>query len=64
VFHFETSQTGWLSAIPYLAMAVVLQVAGHLADWLLKRGFMSRTNIRKLFNCGAFLSQVTVLYYS
>ncbi|KAJ0180066.1 hypothetical protein K1T71_004657 [Dendrolimus kikuchii] len=57
VFHFETSQTGWLSAVPYLAMAIVLQVAGHMADWLLKRGVMSRTNIRKLFNCGAFLSQ-------
>lgn len=57
VFHFETSQTGWLSAVPYLAMAIVLQVAGHMADWFLRRGVMSRTNIRKLFNCGAFLSQ-------
>ncbi|XP_037299293.1 sialin isoform X2 [Manduca sexta] len=57
VYKFETSQTGWLSAVPYLAMAVVLQVAGHAADWLLQRGLLSRTNIRKLFNCGAFLSQ-------
>ncbi|CAB3243765.1 unnamed protein product [Arctia plantaginis] len=57
VFKFETSQTGWLSATPYLAMAIVLQVAGHIADWILRRGLMSRTNIRKLFNCGAFLSQ-------
>ncbi|CAH2075080.1 unnamed protein product, partial [Iphiclides podalirius] len=57
VFKFETSQTGWLSAVPYLAMAVVLQFAGHLADWMLRRGTLSRTNIRKLFNCGAFLAQ-------
>ncbi|CAG4958814.1 unnamed protein product [Parnassius apollo] len=57
VFKFETSQTGWLSAVPYLAMAIVLQFAGHLADWLLKKGILSRTNIRKIFNCGAFLSQ-------
>ncbi|KAL0892421.1 hypothetical protein ABMA27_015534 [Loxostege sticticalis] len=57
VFKFETSQTGWLSAVPYLAMAIVLQVAGHMADWLLRRRVLSRTNIRKLFNCGAFISQ-------
>ncbi|KAL4707028.1 hypothetical protein ACJJTC_000455 [Scirpophaga incertulas] len=61
VFHFETSQTGFLSAVPYLAMAIVLQVAGHLADWLLRKGFMSRTSIRKLFNCGAFLSQTVFM---
>uniref|UniRef100_A0A2A4JIN8 Major facilitator superfamily (MFS) profile domain-containing protein n=2 Tax=Heliothis virescens TaxID=7102 RepID=A0A2A4JIN8_HELVI len=61
VFKFETSQTGWLSAVPYLAMAIVLQVAGHAADWLLRRGVMSRTNIRKLFNCGAFLSQTVFM---
>ncbi|GBP09404.1 Vesicular glutamate transporter 1 [Eumeta japonica] len=57
VFKFETSQTGWLSALPYLAMAAVLQIAGHLADWILRQGWMSRTNVRKLFNCSAFLAQ-------
>ncbi|XP_013178070.1 PREDICTED: vesicular glutamate transporter 1 isoform X1 [Papilio xuthus] len=57
VFKFETSSAGWVSALPYLAMALVLQVAGHLSDWLLRRGTFSRTNIRKIFNCGAFLSQ-------
>ncbi|XP_068630357.1 vesicular glutamate transporter 1 isoform X2 [Battus philenor] len=61
VFKFETSQTGWLSAVPYLAMAIVLQFAGHLADWLLKRGTFTRTNIRKIFNCGAFLSQTVFM---
>lgn len=61
VYKFETSATGWLSAIPYLAMAVTLQGAGHLADCLLRRGLLSRTNIRKLFNCGAFLSQTVFM---
>ncbi|VVC93388.1 unnamed protein product [Leptidea sinapis] len=51
--HFETSQTGWLSAVPYLAMAMVLQVSGHLADWLMVLGVTSRTNVRKWFTCGA-----------
>ncbi|XP_031769341.2 vesicular glutamate transporter 1 isoform X1 [Galleria mellonella] len=57
VFKFETSQTGWVAAIPYLAMGIMLQVAGQLSDWLLRKSIMTRTNIRKLFNCGAFLSQ-------
>ncbi|XP_012544235.1 sialin isoform X1 [Bombyx mandarina] len=61
VYKFETSATGWLSAIPYLAMAATLQGAGHLADCLLRRGLLSRTNIRKLFNCGAFLSQTVFM---
>ncbi|KAG7299633.1 hypothetical protein JYU34_016620 [Plutella xylostella] len=61
VFKFETSQTGWLAAVPYLAMAIVLQVAGHLADWLLSNGKLSRTNIRKLFNCGAFVAQTVFM---
>lgn len=63
VFKFETSSAGWVSALPYLAMALTLQVAGHLADCLLRRGTFSRTNIRKIFNCGAFLSQVGVYLY-
>ncbi|XP_050679814.1 vesicular glutamate transporter 1 isoform X2 [Leptidea sinapis] len=57
VFKFETSQTGWLSAVPYLAMAMVLQVSGHLADWLMVLGVTSRTNVRKWFTCGAFIAQ-------
>lgn len=61
VFKFQTSQTGFMSAVPYLAMAIVLQVAGHMADWLLKMRILSRTNIRKLFNCGAFLSQTVFM---
>lgn len=64
VFHFETSQTGWLSAAPYLAMAIVLQFAGHLADWLLMKNIWSRTTIRKIFNCGAFLAQTVFMVFA
>ncbi|XP_060801007.1 vesicular glutamate transporter 1 isoform X2 [Amyelois transitella] len=57
VFKFEISQTGFLSAVPYLAMALVLQGAGHAADLLMRRRILTRTNVRKLFNCTAFLAQ-------
>lgn len=57
-FHIELSSTGMLSALPYLAMAIVLQLAGHLADRLRTRNLMTTTNVRKSFNCGAFIAQV------
>lgn len=58
---FDLSDAGLLSALPYLAMAIVLQMAGHLADCLRSRRFISTTVVRKLFNCGAFLSQTTFM---
>ncbi|CAB3387735.1 Hypothetical predicted protein [Cloeon dipterum] len=58
---FDLKDAGLLSALPYLAMAAVLQMAGHLADWLRSKEFISTTGVRKLFNCGAFISQTTFM---
>ncbi|XP_059471952.1 sialin-like [Neocloeon triangulifer] len=58
---FDLKDAGLLSALPYLAMAAVLQLAGHLADWLRSKQFISTTAVRKLFNCGAFVSQTTFM---
>ncbi|KAJ9573903.1 hypothetical protein L9F63_008702 [Diploptera punctata] len=54
---FQLEKTGFMSALPYLVMAIVLQFAGHLADWLRSKGILTTTQVRKLFNCGAFISQ-------
>ncbi|XP_071442476.1 vesicular glutamate transporter 1-like [Hetaerina americana] len=65
---FDLNKAGFLSALPYLVMTIVLQMAGYLADYLralsltVKRGntvayILSTTGVRKIFNCGAFLSQ-------
>lgn len=45
-------------------MAIVLQVAGHLADWLQRKRIMNTTNVRKLLNCSAFLAQVFFIEYN
>ena len=34
-----------MSALPYLVMAIVLQFAGHLADWLRSRGILTTTQV-------------------
>ncbi|PNF25429.1 hypothetical protein B7P43_G08787 [Cryptotermes secundus] len=58
---FELEKTGVMSALPYLVMAIVLQFAGHLADWLRSKGILTTTQVRKLFNCGAFISQTVFM---
>ncbi|GFG28742.1 hypothetical protein Cfor_02989 [Coptotermes formosanus] len=58
---FELEKTGVMSALPYLVMAIVLQFAGHLADWLRSSGILTTTQVRKLFNCGAFISQTVFM---
>ncbi|XP_067000877.2 sialin [Anabrus simplex] len=55
--HFDLKDAGFMSALPYLVMAIILQFAGHLADWLVARDILNLTNLRKVFTCGAFLSQ-------
>ena len=39
-----------MSALPYLAMVIVVQIGGRLADFIRAGGMMSTTAVRKLFN--------------
>ncbi|XP_044258785.1 vesicular glutamate transporter 2.2-like [Tribolium madens] len=55
VLNFDLSTTGYLTAIPYLAMAIMIQVSGHLADRLMEKKVFTTTQVRKIFNCGAFI---------
>lgn len=53
----ELGTTGILSAIPYLAMALMLPISGHFADRLREKGVLSTTSVRKIFNCSGFIAQ-------
>jgi len=59
----EIHQAGLISALPYVAMALTVQGAGILADYL-RCKFMSTTNVRKIFTCGAFVSQTIFMLAS
>lgn len=54
---YDLNQTGFLSAAPYLAMGILLFVAGYMADIFQVKGWLTTTQVRKYFNCGAFLFQ-------
>uniref|UniRef100_A0A7G3ATP0 Putative permease of the major facilitator superfamily protein n=1 Tax=Lutzomyia longipalpis TaxID=7200 RepID=A0A7G3ATP0_LUTLO len=59
--NFELEKTGFISAIPYLAMGCLLGVSGYLADWSQIKGYLTTTQVRKYFNCGAFLAQTVFM---
>ena len=58
VLDYSLDTAGFLSAFPYILMAVVVQISGYLADTIRAGGRLSTTHIRKLFTCGAYIGQV------
>ncbi|KAG8227727.1 hypothetical protein J437_LFUL008009 [Ladona fulva] len=64
---FDLKKAGFFSALPYLAMAIILQISGQLADYMRSLSVESggtktsriftTTYVRKIFNCSAFLCQ-------
>ncbi|GJQ86527.1 hypothetical protein Trydic_g10427 [Trypoxylus dichotomus] len=61
MLNFDLGQTGIMSAIPYLAMAIMMQFSGHSADWFRERGILTTTQVRKIYNCSAFVAQTVFL---
>jgi len=62
VLKLSVIESGVMSAVPYLFMAVVVQCAGRIADFLRQKSILSTTNVRKLFNTIGFLSQSIFLF--
>ncbi|XP_044004830.1 vesicular glutamate transporter 2.2-like [Aphidius gifuensis] len=57
VLHFGIVETGFLSALPYLGMTIIIIFSGHLADILRSKNYLTTTQVRKIFTCGAFIGQ-------
>ncbi|KAJ8316412.1 hypothetical protein KUTeg_006426 [Tegillarca granosa] len=56
--HYKIYNAGFLAAVPYLIMGIVVMTSGHLADLLRERFKISTTLVRKAFTCGAFGCQI------
>ncbi|XP_065056227.1 vesicular glutamate transporter 2.1-like isoform X2 [Rhopilema esculentum] len=54
---FDLQKAGFLAALPYLIMTLVVQTGGQLADFLRSSGRMSTTTVRKLFTAFGFMFQ-------
>ncbi|XP_065056219.1 sialin-like isoform X3 [Rhopilema esculentum] len=57
VLKFDLQKAGFLSALPYLIMTIMIQIGGQLADFLRSSGRMSTTTVRKLFTAIGFMGQ-------
>ncbi|CDW57294.1 vesicular glutamate transporter [Trichuris trichiura] len=57
VLHFELQKTGFVSAIPYLTMGILLQVSGILAHCIQKKFQLRLVILRKLMTSGGLLVQ-------
>ncbi|KYQ50598.1 Vesicular glutamate transporter 2 [Trachymyrmex zeteki] len=53
-FGMPLVETGVIGSLPHLLMTMIVPCGGLLADYLRKRGIMTTTNVRKIFNCGGF----------
>lgn len=60
-FGFDIAKSGILSAIPYIAMSMMLQVAGYLSDWVRIKGYWTTGQTRRYFNCLAFIGQAVFM---
>lgn len=49
VLKFSIKENGFYNALPYLAMFIVAQLTGFVSDFIITRGYMSITNVRKFF---------------
>lgn len=59
---YELEKTGFLSAVPYLTMGLLLGVSGYLADWTQIKGYLTTTQVRRFFNCSAFIAQTVRIH--
>lgn len=43
--NYDLSKAGFLSATPYLALAILLFVFGYLADWVQVKRYLTTTQV-------------------
>jgi len=55
--NYNIANSGILSGAPYLTMAILISIAGYVADMLINRRFLTIIQVRKLYICGASIVQ-------
>lgn len=61
VFDFDFHSAGLLAALPYLAMGILVQTSGFVADWFRTTGYLTTVQVRKLFTCTGFVTRALFL---
>ncbi|XP_047130506.1 vesicular glutamate transporter 3 isoform X1 [Hydra vulgaris] len=61
IMKFSLQEAGVISALPYLAMVIVVQCGGRFGDFLRRRNILGTTAVRRIFNSIGFFSQAIFL---
>ncbi|XP_066250528.1 uncharacterized transporter slc-17.2-like [Euwallacea similis] len=61
IYDFEISQTGVLSALPYICLIIFLGVVAPLADVIIKKGWTTEIILRKTYMVSGYLLQAVFL---
>ncbi|XP_046658356.1 vesicular glutamate transporter 1-like [Homalodisca vitripennis] len=61
IFDYQLANAGFITSVPYIVMAITMQFAGNLADWLVNKNIFSATMVRKVLISGAFFIQAVCL---
>lgn len=59
--NFNLASSGFLSAIPYVAMSILVFVSSFLADWFQVNLYLTTTQVRRYFNCYSFIGQAVFM---
>ncbi|XP_059615194.1 vesicular glutamate transporter 2-like [Phlebotomus argentipes] len=59
--NFNLDTTGIMASIPYMVVTALLFVSGFLADWTQVKGYLRAGQVRRFFNCGAFIVQMAFM---
>jgi ACS family sodium-dependent inorganic phosphate cotransporter len=61
ILDFDLQNSGFISAIPFLILSLLLFVSGYLADMFQMKNCLSTTQVRKYFNNLSFFAQMIFL---
>lgn len=54
---FDLADSGYIAAIPYISLIIILFIASYVADKVQEKRILTTTQVRKYSNCLAFVSQ-------
>uniref|UniRef100_A0A7G3ATQ9 Sialin n=1 Tax=Lutzomyia longipalpis TaxID=7200 RepID=A0A7G3ATQ9_LUTLO len=58
---FDLDTTGYVSGIPFIAVVGFLFISGYLADWVRVKGYLRTGQVRRYWNCVAFIVQMAFI---
>ncbi len=61
ILNYDISNSGILSALPYLTLSILVFVSSFLADWLQVKSILTTSQVRRYFNCISFLLQTAFM---